>query len=122
MFDKVTTDNVEAADFWYCITKKAKAKGIYSDKGFPVLAGSIINAVNLPSFAPNFPKEAAERLEKIRKSTRPIAEVQAELIEDLTSSSVSRASGFCSGRASNGWIDWKNSAGKTMDEIMRKSN
>jgi hypothetical protein len=122
LFDKAITKNINPTDYWYCKSKTFNAKGIYNEKGFTVLAGSIVNPVNLPSYSPNFPKEAAERLEKINKYTRQISDTEAELMEDLTFPSVSRASGFCLGRATNGWIDWKNSEGKTMDEVLRKSN
>ena len=36
-------------------------------------------------------------------------------------SSLSTAAGFVMGRAANGWREWKNTDGKTIDEIERNS-
>ncbi len=122
VFDKVQTEGINDADLWYCKAKNTNAKGIYTEQGFTVLAESIINAFVVPSFGKNFPKEAAERESKLSASGFRKTEQTYELTKDLTFGSVSRAAGFCTGRASNGWLAWKNAIGKTMDEIMRKSN
>ena len=122
LFDRVETESISTEDLWYCRAKNTDAKGIYNEQGFTVLAGSIINAIPTPGFAKNFPKEASEREAKLFVSAKRSSDVNYKLLVDLTFGSVSRAGGFCTGRASNGWLDWRNSAGKTMDEIMRINN
>jgi len=122
LFDKVQTESVSDEDLWYCRAKNTEAKGIYNEQGFTVVAGSTINAIPTPGFAKNFPKEAADREAMLLTSAKRISDISYETTVDLTFGSVSRASGFCTGRASNGWLEWKNSMGKTMDEIMRKSH
>jgi len=122
LFDKVQTDSIKEDDLWYCHAKNTEAKGIYTEQGFTVLAGSIINAIPTPGFAKNFPKEAADRETMVFTKAKRISNETYMTTVDLTFGSVSRASDFCTGRASNGWLEWKNSSGKTMDEIMRKSN
>ena len=39
---------------------------------------------------------------------------------DKTFSSPSTASSFCLGRPSNGWADWKDENGNTLDSVYRK--
>jgi uncharacterized protein DUF4357 len=121
LFDKVKTDSVEEVDYWFCNGRKTRAKGIYSDEGFKVLAGSILDSSTVPSFASSFPKDYKDRQDKISINARRISDEQYELTHDLTYGSVSRASGFCLGRPSNGWQDWKNASGNTLDEVIRKA-
>ena len=42
-------------------------------------------------------------------------------MENITFKSANKAGGFCLGANINAWSTWKNSEGKTMDEVMRKS-
>jgi hypothetical protein len=121
LFDQVKTHGLDEDDYWYCRGRNTSAKGVYSTEGFTVLAGSIIDAVGVPSFAKNFPNEAAKRLERIKDYAEPVSDTAYKLIQDIPFRSVSAAGGFCLGRASNGWMDWKNSAGKTLDEIIRQN-
>lgn len=122
LFDKVQTASISNDDLWYCHAKNTDAKGIYNEQGFTVLAGSIINALTTPGFVKNFPKEVSDREAKILNSAKRISDVSYQLMVDLTFGSVSRAGGFCTGRASNGWLDWRDSSGRTMDELVRKNN
>ena len=39
---------------------------------------------------------------------------------DKTFSTPSAAADFCIGRAANGWLEWKDKDGKTLDELYRK--
>ncbi len=120
LFDKIVTDNIEQDDLWYCKGKNTNATGIYNEAGFTVLSGSVVNALSAPSFASHFPKEAAERIEKLSSHGKLISDTEVQIVSDLTFASVSRASGFCLGRSSNGWTDWKNKDNKTMDETLRQ--
>ncbi len=43
------------------------------------------------------------------------------VMKNIAFSSVSTAAGFVQGRNANGWKEWKNDNGKTLDEIERKS-
>ncbi len=121
LFDEVTTLGITEADMWHCTGRNTVAKGIASETGFKVLSGSLIDATEVPSFASNFPRESTERSKKLNENAERVSEQQYRLTNDLTFQSVSRASGFCLGRPSNGWQDWKNKVGKTMDEVLRKA-
>jgi hypothetical protein len=77
----------------YCKRSGSDARGIFKDNIFIVLKGS-----------------------KIKDKNNNIVELQ----EDTTFKSPSAASGYAVNNSSNGWIDWKNKYGKTLDEIFRK--
>ena len=42
------------------------------------------------------------------------------MISYKTSSSPSTAADFCNGRCCNGWDEWKDKDGRTMDPVYRK--
>ena len=44
-----------------------------------------------------------------------------QFVEDYVFSLPSTAGGVILGRATNGWTKWRNSEGKTLDEVRRKS-
>ena len=115
IFEKIETANVGEESIWYCVGRKTKASGILGDSGFKVLAGSLIDATNVPSF------DANKRMQLLSINSKRYSDSQYELTHDITFPSVSRASSFCLGRPSNGWKDWKNPKGKSMDEVLRKS-
>jgi hypothetical protein len=120
LFDIVKTDKIDENNLWYCRGRKTDAKGIYSDAGFKVLAGSTIDAEITPHFSILYPNETAARAKRLNESAQLLDNGTYIVSEDITFRSVSAASGFCLGRSANGWIDWKNSSGKTMDEVLRQ--
>ena len=61
------------------------------------------------------------RFEKLSTASTVINENQFELIKDLTFKSPSAASSFCRGNSSNGWVDWVNDNGQTLDEVYRNA-
>lgn len=99
---------------FYCKNKHTDATGFYSENGFTVLKGSKISKKSTPSF---LSKEVRE--EKMSSCATVINENQAVLHQDLTFKSPSAASSFCLGNSSNGWIDWKNKTGQTLDKVVR---
>ncbi len=99
---------------FYCKSKYADATGFYSENGFTVLKGSKISRKSMPYF---LSKEVRD--EKMRSCATVINETLAELHQDLTFKSPSTASSFCLGRNSNGWTDWKNKTGQTLDRVVR---
>lgn len=120
LFDVVKTSHINEESLWFCRGRNTNARGVYTENGFTVLAGSIIDITTTPSLIKGFPKEAAERSGKLRDNSKRYSETACELINDLTFKSVSRAGGFCLGQPSNGWLDWRDADGRTMDEVMRK--
>ncbi len=76
----------------YCKRSGCDASGTYKDGIFTVFKGS-----------------------KIR-----VDDKYTELENDKIFQTPSGASRYVVGMSSNGWIDWKSSEGKTMDEIFRR--
>lgn len=106
-----------AKELFYCKGKKAEAHGEFTDDGFLVLKGSTANLEEVP---------------KVRKwvTSQREALIQAnvlkemngvfEFIDDQIFSSPSAAACAVLGRSANGWMEWKNKDGKTLDEVKRK--
>lgn len=107
----------DAAEMLYCSGKDADAKGRYLDDGFIVYKESKITKETTPSA-----KKARDARDKLFASG--ILEENANEIffsRDQIFNSPSYASNVVLGRQSNGWIEWKNSEGKTLDELKRQN-
>jgi len=111
----------EQQDVWYCASKKGKARAQFRGDKFVVLAGSIIDKTVAPSWAKSWPKSKAERDDIFSKYGRDLGE-SIELTENVPFRSPNHAGGFITGRNINAWMTFKDSQGKTMDEIMRKGD
>lgn len=96
-------------------TKKngIKASGRYDKETgrFTVLAGSVI-ALDKPIIKNVGAMEA-------RKDVFGESAERAALEDDLTFASPSAAAVFVLGGSQNGWTEWKNDEGKTLDEVYR---
>ena len=111
IFDVVKT---KEKHLFYIKVRGCEAKGFYDAKGFTVLKGSIIAKLSVPSFAW---KEKREKL--IKEYASPDGD-KFVLESDKTFSSPTSASEFVLGRPSNGWSDWKDKDGQTLDTVYRK--
>lgn len=100
------------SDKRYC-----RGTGFYDEsrKEFTLLAGSIL-ACEVVSSLPN----AEKRIEFISQKCTTCKEGY-KLKEDITFTTPSKASDYVLGRPSNGWTEWKNKEGKTLDEVYRQS-
>lgn len=93
----------------------ANALGIYDGNGFTVLRGSVLSKDALSSC------HTIQRRESIIKDYSQLNENGNPILtSDISFSSPSTASSICGGCSSNGWVDWKNDKGQTLDEIYRK--
>jgi len=101
---------------WFCKGKDASATGVLSTEGFVVLKGSIIQGTETKTL-----HEYVKRLRKrILTSISSEPDAPKELQENEVFGSPSTAAAFVLGRSANGWLEWKNTDGKTLDEIKRK--
>ena len=98
--------------------KKINATGVYSSEGMMVLAGSQIAKDEAPSIHGSFHNMRAE---KITEGVMTDAGSYYELKQNIVFSKPSGAASFVVGRNANGWQEWKNSKGKTIHEVERKS-
>ena len=92
------------------------ASGIYNGDKFQVLEGSQIN-LEKPSHLPKYNKlreELSNRGDIIKEGGKYILKVTLEF------TTPSGAGEFILGGAVNGWTEWKNKDGKTLDEVFRQ--
>lgn len=114
IFDKVkvaSTSSVTTEDKELFYFKEAK--GYYMDDGFVVLKGSKVNYASVPSLI--WKDKRDKMISEYTTRNGNISVVES----DIVFGSPSMAASFCSGNSKNGWISWKNSEGKTLDELYR---
>ena len=112
-------DNVKSStssDIFHTTRNGISALGIYDGEKFQVLEGSQIN-INKPLHLARYNKQRAELL-----ASGEISQVDGKYFLNITIefNTPSGASDFVLGGSTNGWVEWKNSEGKTLNEIFRK--
>ena len=120
LFDPVvkpegTSDEEET---FYCTASGSDGRGLYTTEGFVVLKGSI----GRKAISDGMVGSAAERRRQKVLMSDAIKEIgdTIEFQKDYLFRSPSMASFALCGRSTNGWKDWKNKAGKTLDEVKRQ--
>jgi hypothetical protein len=104
---------------WHLTAKSSSARAQFRGDKFILLSGSIIDKTYAPSWAKAFPKSLIEREELLKANGKDLGE-SFELVNNIPTRSPNHAGGIVAGRSINAWISWKNSNGRTMDEVMRK--
>ena len=112
-------DNVKSStssDIFHTTRNGISALGKYDLEKFQVLEGSQIN-INKPVHLARYNKQRAELL-----ASGEISQVDGKYFLNITIefNTPSGASDFVLGGSTNGWVEWKNSEGKTLNEIFRK--
>lgn len=112
-------DNVKSStssDIFHTTRNGISALGIYDGEKFQVLEGSQIN-INKPVHLARYNKQRAELL-----ASGEMSQVDGKYFLNITIefNTPSGASDFVLGGSTNGWVEWKNSEGKTLNEIFRK--
>lgn len=109
----------DESDVYICKGKDAFAKGELTDDGFLVLAGGKCNLVESKTAGKWISGMRSDLIEKgILQEVNNVLEFQSDYIF----SSPSASAGVILARRSNGWKDWKDNKGKTIDELLRKGN
>jgi len=117
-FHEIASIADKSYEKYFIKAKRLEAKGIYTSEGMIVLEGSQVAKEEAPSIHEYLHNLRAEKLQEQAVTDKGnYFEVQ----QKITFSSLSTAAGFVMGRSANGWSEWKNSDGKTIDEIERKS-
>ena len=99
---------------FYAKSKGCDAVGFYSSNGFTVLKGSVVAKEMAPSF--NWKEKRNSLLQEYTK----VEVDKLIMVSDKTFSSASTAASFCLGRSANGWTEWKDKDGNTLDSVYRK--
>jgi predicted GIY-YIG superfamily endonuclease len=122
IFDPViVTQESGVEEEFFCKSSGAQGRGVYTSEGFVVRKGSIGRRENVPSIIGT----AGERLRaRLLESGVMRPEGDASLIfeRDHLFRSPSMAALSLMGRSANGWVEWKNKEGKTLDAIKRQSS
>lgn len=108
------TASVNQLPVFHFTRRGADARGVYDGNGFTVLRDSVLSKDAVSSC------HAIARREMIIKDYSQANENgNPVLTSDISFSSPSTAAGICGGCSSNGWVEWKNDKGQTLDEVYR---
>lgn len=104
------------ADILHTTRNGITAYGVYNGEKFEVLEGSQIN-MDKPAHLQRYNRQRKELL-----SEQSIVNIDDKYTLKVTVSfdTPSGASNFVLGGSTNGWTEWKNKDGKTLDELYRK--
>lgn len=104
------------ADILHTTQNGIMAFGVYNGEKFEVLEGSQIN-IDKPAHLQRYNRQRKELL-----SQQSIVNADGKYILKVTLDfkTPSGASDFVLGGSTNGWVEWKNKDGKTLDELYRK--
>ena len=101
-------------NLFYIKGRGCEAKGFYSSNGFTVQKGSVIAPTVVPSFG-----WKEKRNDMVQEYTVQEG-IKLFMTSDITFSSPSTAAMFVLGRPANGWTEWKDDNGNTLDSVYRK--
>ena len=113
-----TTNSSEPADLvFHAKGRGGEAKGIYTEEGFVVLAGSRF----AKSLSPTMEEKQHLKIRDRLIADRLLIDQgdYFELTEDAVFSTPSNAAASVVGHASNGWTAWKLPDGRTLSDIYR---
>ncbi len=111
-------DTSDDEEIFYCKGPGTNGRGLYTQEGFVVLKGSVGRKKNVKSIT-----GTSDELFRKKLLKAGVFREEGETIvfeKDHLFGSPSMAALSLMGRSSNGWLDWKNKAGKTLDEVKRQ--
>jgi len=99
-----------------CTRSGADARGIYTPEGFVVLKGSKARIEHVPSIG-----EGGIQMRQRLVDTGVMSEAGGVYVfqKDEAFRTPSAAAQAVMGRTSNGWVDWVDAEGRTLDEVKR---
>lgn len=119
IFEEIRKSKITEKEILTCKGKNANAQGELTDDGFVVFKGSKAN-IEETKTAGNWVIGTRKKLidDNILINENGVY----VFTEDFLFGSPSSAAASVLGRRANGWIEWKNNEGKTIDEIYRIDN
>ncbi len=119
MFDAVAPSGSSAVkgDIFFCKSAGIDGRGLYTPEGFVILKGSVGRRANVPSIQGT----SDERFRQKLVETGVMKEEGETVVfqKDHLFNSPSMALIALLGRTANGWKEWKDTAGKSLDEVKR---
>lgn len=118
IFEPAAGPNATDRDVFFCKRGGADARGVYNEEGFVVLKGSLARRdAALSSHDTIEPR----REELLGSGVLTATKTGYRFERDWAFTTPSAAAAIVSGGSANGWIEWKNGKGQTLDEVYRKS-
>lgn len=122
IFDPVVSGDSGADEekVFYCKASGTNGSGLYTPEGFVVLKGSVGRRKNSPSMKGT----AAERRREKLLTTGVLVEDGDRVVfqKDHLFKSPSMAALALTGRSTNGWTNWRDKDGTTLDELKRQGD
>jgi len=116
LFESIKKE-IKGKNTFFCKGKNALAEGEYQEDGFVVYKGSKANLKLSPTCSSSIFNLRSKLMEdKILVQKNNVLEFR----EDYLFKSPSAAAGQVLARNANGWTEWKNKNGKTLDKLKRK--
>lgn len=120
IFDPVakTEAKEDTDEIFYCRGSEADGRGLLTSEGFVVLAGSSGRLYNSPSI-----RGKADQRTRDRLISSGVCRVEGErmvFVKDHLFGSPSKAAMSLTGRPANGWDEWKDELGRTLDVVKRQ--
>jgi predicted GIY-YIG superfamily endonuclease len=107
----------KATELFFCRSGGAEGRGLYTNEGFVVLAGSVGRLAHVPSIQGT---SDANFRDKLLRDGVMVAEGSAvHFTRDHLFRSPSMAAVALLGRTANGWLEWKTDEGQTLHEVKR---
>lgn len=118
LFDALSAQPAGAAkpEVLYLNIKSSKGRGLYTPEGFVVLKGSVGVRTNVPSFKQSNIEFRSHLVET--GVMKPVGDTVV-FQKDHLFGSPSMAALALLGRTSNGWIEWRDEKGVTLDKLKR---
>lgn len=105
------------SEVFYCKGPDANGSGLYTEEGFVVLKGSAGRQATTPSMQGG---ELRVRDQLLLAGVTRNEGNSIIFLKDHLFKSPSSAAAAILGRPANGWLDWKNKEGETLDAIKRQ--
>lgn len=118
-YDVLSSPSQKNEQVWICKSKKTLARAVFKGDQFVVLAGSVMDREPGKGWARYSDQERTERESLLHIYSTDNLDT-ASLTDNISFKSPNHAGRILLGRSANAWITWKNEAGQTMDEVMRK--
>lgn len=121
IFDSITKKANDGSqdEVFYCKASGANGRGLYTEEGFVVLAGSIGRKENVPSLIGTAGEKLRDRLLETG-----VVRVEGDTLvfeKNHLFRSPSMAALSLMGSTTNGWDTWKTKDGRTLDAVKRQS-
>ena len=115
----VSPNKNEDEQLWYCNSKKNQLIAKFKGDQFVVLAGSVMDRQPGKGWM-NYPVDQQAERESLIKIYGTQSVDAIKFTDNVSFKSPNHAGRILLGRSANAWTTWKNSAGQTMDEVMRR--